>query len=190
LYRQSEIYAREGVDLERSTLAGWVGATSELLNPLHEALRRYVMSAGKLHADDTPVPVLAPGQGRTKQGRLWTYVRDDRPAGDRAARQSGLLIRLTAEASIRIAISPISRARCRPMPMPASTGCTTQVASRRRPAGHMSAASSLTCTRHTLLPSPRKFWNASALYMGLKARSGAVRRMKGNENGKLDRDHY
>jgi transposase len=66
LYRQAEIYAREGVDLERSTLADWVGATSELLNPLHEALRRYVMSAGKLHADDTPVPVLAPGQGRTK----------------------------------------------------------------------------------------------------------------------------
>jgi transposase len=85
LYRQSEIYAREGVDLERSTLADWVGSSSELLNPLHEALRQYVMSAGKLHADDTPVPVLAPGQGRTKQGRLWTYVRDDRPAGDSAA---------------------------------------------------------------------------------------------------------
>lgn len=85
LYRQSEIYAREGVDLERSTLADWVGSTSELLNPLHEALRHYVMHAGKLHADDTPVPVLAPGQGRTKQGRLWTYVRDDRPAGDSAA---------------------------------------------------------------------------------------------------------
>src|SRR5881227_3940390 len=78
-------YARDGVDLERSTLADGVGATSELLNPLHEALRRYVMSAGKLHADDTPVPVLAPGQGRSKQGRLWTYVRDDRLAGDRAA---------------------------------------------------------------------------------------------------------
>lgn len=85
LYRQSEIYAREGVDLERSTLADWVGSSSELLNPLHEALRQYVMRAGKLHADDTPVPVLAPGQGRTKQGRLWTYVRDDRPAGDSAA---------------------------------------------------------------------------------------------------------
>jgi transposase len=85
LYRQSEIYAREGVELERSTLADWVGATSELLKPLHEALRQYVMSAGKLHADDTPVPVLAPGQGKTKQGRLWTYVRDDRPAGDTTA---------------------------------------------------------------------------------------------------------
>jgi transposase len=85
LYRQSEIYAREGVELERSTLADWVGATSELLKPLHEALRQYVLSARKLHADDTPVPVLAPGQGKTKQGRLWTYVRDDRPAGDTAA---------------------------------------------------------------------------------------------------------
>ena len=85
LYRQSEIYAREGVDLERSTLADWVGGASKLLGPLVEALRRYVVSAGKLHADDTPVPVLAPGQGKTKTGRLWTYVRDDRPAGDTRA---------------------------------------------------------------------------------------------------------
>ncbi len=85
LYRQSEIYAREGVELERSTLADWVGGSSELLDPLVEALRRYVMAAGKLHADDTPVPVLAPGNGKTKTGRLWTYVRDDRPAGDTAA---------------------------------------------------------------------------------------------------------
>ena len=82
LYRQSEIYAREGVELERSTLADWVGGTSQLLAPLVEALRRHVTSANKLHADDTPVPVLAPGNGKTKTGRLWTYVRDDRPAGD------------------------------------------------------------------------------------------------------------
>jgi transposase len=85
LYRQSEIYARAGVELERSTLADWVGGSSRLLDPLVEALRRYVMAAGKLHADDTPVPVLAPGNGKTKTGRLWTYVRDDRPAGDTAA---------------------------------------------------------------------------------------------------------
>jgi transposase len=82
LYRQSEIYAREGVELERSTLADWVGGTSALLAPLVEALRRHVLSAAKLHADDTPIPVLAPGNGKTKTGRLWTYVRDDRPAGD------------------------------------------------------------------------------------------------------------
>ena len=85
LYRQSEIYAREGIDLDRSTLAGWVGATSELLAPLVEAVRDHVMAASKLHADDTPVPVLAPGNGRTKTGRLWTYVRNDRPSGDQTA---------------------------------------------------------------------------------------------------------
>ena len=79
LYRQSEIYAREGVEKNRSTLAEWVGGTSRLLAPLVEALRAHVMSGHKLHADDTPVPVLAPGLGKTKTGRLWTYVRDDRP---------------------------------------------------------------------------------------------------------------
>src|SRR5271168_940859 len=79
LYRQSEIYAREGVELDRSTLADWVGGTSALLAPLVEALRRHVMSAAKLHADDTPVPVLAPGNGKTKTGRFWVYLRDERP---------------------------------------------------------------------------------------------------------------
>ena len=82
LYRQSGIYAREGVDLERSTLADWVGQCSALLRPLIERLRQHVLTGEKLHADDTPVPVLAPGDGKTKTGRLWTYVRDDRPAGN------------------------------------------------------------------------------------------------------------
>lgn len=82
LYRQSEIYAREGVELERSTLADWVGSSSALLQPLVEALAKETLRASKLHADDTPVPVLAPGRGTTRTGRLWVYVRDDRPAGD------------------------------------------------------------------------------------------------------------
>ena len=81
LYRQSQIYAREGLERDRSTLADWVGATSALMQPLVQALGAYVLSAQKLHADDTPVPVLAPGTGKTKTGRLWSYVRDDRPAG-------------------------------------------------------------------------------------------------------------
>lgn len=80
LYRQTQIYAREGVELERSTLAEWVGGCHRLLDPLIEVLGRYVFAADKLHADDTPVPVLDPGRGRTKTGRLWTYVRDDRSA--------------------------------------------------------------------------------------------------------------
>jgi transposase len=81
LYRQSEIYEREGIDLDRSTLAGWVGGASTILEPLVDALRRYVLGSRKLHGDDIPVPVLAPGNGKTKTGRLWTYVRDDRPSG-------------------------------------------------------------------------------------------------------------
>ncbi len=81
LYRQSGIYAREGVDLERSTLADWVGRSAALLDPLIEALRKDVLTSEVLHGDDTPVPVLAPGLGKTKTGRLWTYVRDGRPYG-------------------------------------------------------------------------------------------------------------
>jgi transposase len=81
LYRQSEIYRREGIELDRSTLADWVGGASRTLQPLVDALRKYVLGAEKLHGDDVPVPVLEPGNGKTKTGRLWTYVRDDRPAG-------------------------------------------------------------------------------------------------------------
>jgi transposase len=84
LYRQAEIFAREGVNLETSTLSGWVGATAAVMKPLVEALAAAVMGSETLHVDDTPVPVLAPGTGKTKTGRLWTYVRDERPfAGSR-----------------------------------------------------------------------------------------------------------
>jgi transposase len=85
LYRQAEIYAREGVELHRSLLAQWVGQTAALLAPLTDALRAHVIAADVVHADDTPIPVLAPGLGTTKTGRLWTYVRDERPAGGVAA---------------------------------------------------------------------------------------------------------
>ncbi|MDX9719011.1 MAG: IS66 family transposase [Thauera sp.] len=85
LYRQSAIYAREGVRLERSTLADWVAGSADLLAPLVQALSRYVRAGEKIHADDTPLPVLAPGRGRTRTGRLWVYVRDDRPAAGTAA---------------------------------------------------------------------------------------------------------
>ena len=77
LYRQSEIYEREGVEIDRSTLAEWVGGTSRLLAPLVEALRRHVLSGQKRHANDTPVPVLAPGLGKTKRdgcGRMYAMT--------------------------------------------------------------------------------------------------------------------
>ncbi len=81
LYRQSVIYERADVVLDRSTMARWVGACANLLQPLVDAIRRHVFAAAKIHADDTTVQVLAPGNGKTKTGRLWAYVRDDRPFG-------------------------------------------------------------------------------------------------------------
>jgi len=84
LYRQAEIYQREGVELDRSTLADWVGGVSRTVQPLVDAVKKYVLASEKLHGDDVPVPVLEPGNGKTKTGRLWTYVRDDRPAGSEA----------------------------------------------------------------------------------------------------------
>lgn len=84
LYRQAEIYARDGIDLDRSTLADWVGQTSALVHPLVGAVEAHVMMAERVHADDTTVPVLDPGRGKTKTGRLWCYVRDDRPFAGQA----------------------------------------------------------------------------------------------------------
>ncbi len=85
LYRQAEIYARNGLDLDRSTLADWVGQSATLVRPLVEAVGTHVMAAERVHADDTTVPVLDPGRGKTKTGRLWCYARDDRPFGGDAA---------------------------------------------------------------------------------------------------------
>jgi len=85
LYRQALIHARRGVELDPATTGRWMGACGVLITPLVEALRRYVVAPGKVHSDDTPMPVLAPGNGKTKTGRLWVYVRDDRNSGSLAA---------------------------------------------------------------------------------------------------------
>jgi len=70
LYRQALMHARTGVELDPATTGRWMGACGELLAPLVEALRRYVLAPGKVHTDDTPIPVLSPGNGQTKTGRL------------------------------------------------------------------------------------------------------------------------
>ena len=149
LYRQSEMYARQDVDLERSTLADWVGGSSQLLSPLVDALRRYVTAASKLHADDTPVPVLAPGNGKTKTGRLWTYVRDDRPAGDTATPPCGLPTRRIAKGNIPSSIFASFVARYRPMPTRDSISSTKMDASSKPRAGRMCGASSTIWNRRT-----------------------------------------
>jgi transposase len=84
LHRQSEIYERQGVELNRTILADWVGTMAALTAPLVEQIRRHVVAGPVLHADDTPVPVLAPGRGHTKTGRLWIALRDERPCSGSA----------------------------------------------------------------------------------------------------------
>src|SRR4051795_458854 len=79
LYRQATIFARQGIELDRSTLCDWVGRACWWLEPLWRLLRRHVMGSTRIFADDTPLPVLDPGRGRTKTGRLWGYAVDDRP---------------------------------------------------------------------------------------------------------------
>ena len=79
LYRQAEIYARAGLDIDRGQLAEWLGHMAWLLSPLVELIAGHVMAGRTLHADDTPVPVLAPGAGKTKTGHQWVYLRDERP---------------------------------------------------------------------------------------------------------------
>jgi transposase len=81
LYRQAQIYARQGIELDRSTLADWVGHAAFLLRPIHERLLAVLKGSAKLFADETTAPVLDPGRGRTKLGQLWAYARDDRPWG-------------------------------------------------------------------------------------------------------------
>jgi transposase len=84
LYRQAQIFARQGIDLDRATLAAWVGRAAWWLNLLYERLLANILASAKIFADDTPLPVLDPGRGRTKTGRLWAYARDDRPWQGRA----------------------------------------------------------------------------------------------------------
>ncbi len=81
LHRQAVMYARDGVEIDPGAMGYWLGSISQLLSPLVDAVRRYALAGSKVHADDTPLPVLAPGNGRTKTGRLWVYVRDDRSSG-------------------------------------------------------------------------------------------------------------
>ena len=75
LYRQAEMMAAQGINIDRSTLAGWSGQAAALLDPIISRIREQGLQATKIHADDTPVPVLDPGRGKTATGRLWAYCR-------------------------------------------------------------------------------------------------------------------
>jgi transposase len=145
LYRQAEIFARNGIDLDRSTLADWVGQSAALLRPLIEAVGLHVMAADRIHADDTTVPVLSPGNGKTRTGRPWCYVRDDHSFGGKARRRCCIVTVRIERANIRKSIWRGSRASSRRMVTPATRGCTNK-ASPKPPAWRMSGGSSSTST--------------------------------------------
>ena len=161
LYRQSVIYARDGLDLDRSTLADWVGQAAWLLDPVVEAIRAHVFAAEKIHGDDTPVPVLAPGTGKAKIGRLWVYARDDRPFCGTAPPAAAFFIARTARASDRTSICRALPASSRPTPMPGMrrsmipTG-QCPVRSSRSVAGRTAVGSISTCGRRPSRRSRRK----------------------------------
>ena len=127
LYGQSEIYRRQGVELSRATLGRWTGAVAELLEPLYDVLRQYVLMPGKVHADDILVPVQEPGSGKTRTARLWVYVRDDRNAGSLMPRRSGSRTHRTGKVSIHKIIWPVTAVCFRPM-LTVVTGCYTNPA--------------------------------------------------------------
>lgn len=131
LNRQAERYAREGVDISLSTLAEQVGACTAALAPLHRLIEALVLAAERLHGDDTTVPVLA--RTKTDPGRLWTYVRDDRPWDGRGPPARCSDTRATGAASTCRRISPPGQGFCRPTPIAVTTRCSA-APGRRSPA--------------------------------------------------------
>ncbi len=147
LYRQSQIFEREGLDLDRSTLADWVGKTTALLEPLADAVGRHVLSAEAIFADDTPVSMLAPGTGKTQTARLWTYARDERPWGSDAP--PAAWYRFSGDRKgqhPKDHTGPASAAGCMPTAMRGSRISIGPERSARSPAWPMSGASSSTST--------------------------------------------
>ena len=122
LYRQSQMLAREGVTIDRSTLAHWVGFAAVELQPLHDRLVERLKASTKLFADETRCPVLDPGRGKTKTGYLWAIARDDRPwGGSRSAGRRLHSMRRAAAPSMPPSCSPASPASCRSTAMPPTT---------------------------------------------------------------------
>jgi transposase len=146
LYRQAQIFAREGLDMDRSTLAGWVGKSAALLEPLADAIKRHVLSGQAIFADDTPVKMLAPGNGKTKTARFGPMTGMNALGAVMRRLQRGINLRQTARASAPVNISRIIRAGCTRMVMRASKSCIVPAGSVRWPAWPMSGVSSWMCS--------------------------------------------
>jgi transposase len=176
LYRQSQIFERDGLDLDRSTLADWVGKTTALLAPLADAIGRHVLAAGAIFADDTPIRMLAPGApARPGQPGSGPTPATSAPGAARPRRRPGIASRATARESIRRTTSPASAASCMPTATPASTNSTAPAPSARSPAWPTSAASSSTSIAPRPRRSPRRRSSVSPGSMPSRSRPVAPR---------------
>ena len=152
LYRQSQILAREGIDIDRSTLAGWVGRSAHLLERLSDKLRDHVMDAPTLFADDTTIKLLAPGNGKTKTARLWIYSRDERAWGGPAPQAAWYQLAPTERANVPKHIWQAIQALSMLTAMQASTSSTATAKPQRWPAWPISAVSSSISLRRRARP--------------------------------------
>ncbi len=148
-------------------------AASDLLSPLVDAIQKHVLAGRKLHADDTPMPVLAPGSGKTKTGRLWTYVRDDRPAGEDTAPAVWF-----AYSEDRKGEHPRQHLKNFKGALQADAYAgfhhlVRQTTFTKSPAGRMHGASSTRSMSSTLRPQRPRLWPGSALSMRSKTRYAA-----------------
>jgi transposase len=181
LYRQCQIYAREGVLLERSTLTDWVGQAARLLTPLAQAIARHVLRADKIHGDDTPIRVLGGKGSKAKTGRLWVYVRDDRPhRGSNGDAIAPPAVWFQYSANHRVS-TPHATSRagvgyCRPTRSRATTSSMKTAASSKPLAGVMPGASCGTSTSaSTSCPARWRIrgWSGSPRSSRSKPRSAA-----------------
>ncbi len=124
LYRQAQIYSRQGIDLDRSTLAAWVGRAAFELKPVYDALLADLKRSTKLFMDETTAPVLDPGRRKTKTGYFWALARDDRPGAETTRPASPSPTRRGDPANTPSTSSKASPALCRSMATPATTDCS------------------------------------------------------------------
>lgn len=170
LYRQAEMMAAQGIDIDRSTLASWAGQAAALLDPIVSRIRDEGLKVSKIHADDTPVPMLVPGKGKTALARLWTYVVDDRASNATDPALVWYRFRPIAAASIRRPGSSTSPASSRPRAMPASTGSMRAAAYAKSPAWRTSGTRYSRIIRPARRRLPPICWNGSPGFIGSSKR--------------------
>ncbi len=181
--------AAQGIEIDRSTLAGWAGQASVLLDPIVSRIREVGLTASKIHTDDTPVPMLNPGRSKTATGRLWAYAVDDRGSGATTPSLVWMSSPPIARARIPSGSWPTSPAISRQMAMPVMTSSTSRTASLRLLAGPISGARYSTSTPPSRRRSPPTCWNASASSTRSRQRFEASNPRSDDEAGRTAPSH-